>query len=102
MDPDYTEAAGITEDVDGFGVRFARLYWWPGAIHEGNGVRSTIVDEKASKEQRNALIALDSSQHGGTYSEIFAAVCPNLIEALFAPITLTVDLRLSVRERGRS
>jgi len=21
------------------GIRFARLYWWPGAIHEGNGVR---------------------------------------------------------------
>ena len=57
-------------------MRFARLYWWPGPIHEGNGVRRTIVDEKASKEQRDALIALDSGQHGGTYWEIFAAVCP--------------------------
>ena len=73
------------------GLRFAHLYWWPGPIHEGNGVRRTIVDEKASKEQRDALIALDSGQHGGTYWEIFAAVCPNLIEALFAPITLNVD-----------
>jgi hypothetical protein len=73
------------------GVRFARLYWWPGPIHEGNGVRRTIVDEKAGKEQRDALIALDGGQHGGTYWEIFAAVCPNLIEALFAPITLNVD-----------
>src|ERR1700752_989462 len=73
------------------GVRFARLYWWPGPIHEGNGVRRTIIDEKASKEQRDALIALDSGQHGGTYWEVFAAVCPNLIEALFAPITLNVD-----------
>jgi hypothetical protein len=59
------------------GVRFARLYWWPGPIHEGNGVRRTIVDEKASKEQRDALIALDSGQHGGTYWEVFADVCPN-------------------------
>jgi len=73
------------------GVRFARLYWWPGPVHEGNGVRRTIVDEKASKEQRDALIALDSGQHGGTYWEIFAAVCPNPIEALFAPITFNVD-----------
>jgi hypothetical protein len=47
--------------------------------------------EKASKEQRDALIALDSGEHGGTYWEIFAAVCPNLIEPLFAPITLNVD-----------
>ncbi len=63
------------------GIRFARLYWWPGAIHEGNGVRRTIVDEQATKEQREALIALDSGQHGGPYWEIFAAVCPNLMEA---------------------
>src|SRR5258707_2858772 len=73
------------------GIRFARLYWWPRAIHEGNGVRRTIVDEQATKEQREALIALDSGQHGGPYWEIFAAVCPNLMEAVFAPITLNVD-----------
>jgi len=54
-------------------------------------VRRTIVDEQATKEQREALIALDSGQHGGTYWEVFAAVCPNLIEPLFAPITLHVD-----------
>src|SRR5467141_2743935 len=51
----------------------------------------TIVDEQATKEQREALIALDSGQHGGPYWEIFAAVCPNLMEAVFAPITLNVD-----------
>ena len=73
------------------GVRFARLYSWPGPLWEGNGVRRTIVDEQATKEQRDALIALDSGQHGGTYWEIFAAICPNLIEALFAPITINVD-----------
>ena len=79
------------------GVRFARLYWWPGSIPEGNGVRRTIVNEQASQEQRDALIALDSAQHGGLYWEIFAAVCPNLIEALFAPITFNVD-----REKRRA
>jgi len=73
------------------GIRFARLYWWPGAIYEGNRVRRTIVDEQATKEQREALIALDSGQHGGPYWEIFAADCPNLMEAVFAPITLNVD-----------
>ena len=73
------------------GVRFARIYWWPGAIHEGNGVRRTIIDERATKDQREALIALDSGQHGGLYWEIFAAVCPNLVEPLFAPITVDID-----------
>jgi hypothetical protein len=50
-----------------------------------------VKTREHSKEQRDALIALDSGQHGGTYWEIFGAVCPNLIEALFAPITLNVD-----------
>src|SRR5258708_929114 len=40
------------------GVRFAGVAWWPGAIHEGNGVWRTIVDEQATKEQREALIFL--------------------------------------------
>ena len=78
-------------------MRFARVYSWPGAVHEGNGVRCTIIDEQATKEQRQALIALDSAQHGGLYWEIFAAVCPNLIEPLFAPITLNSD-----REKRRA
>ncbi|MEC7540066.1 MAG: DUF1326 domain-containing protein, partial [SAR324 cluster bacterium] len=28
---------------------------WPGPIHEGNGERQLIIDEKASSEQRDAL-----------------------------------------------
>jgi hypothetical protein len=79
------------------GVRFVRLYWFPGAVHEGNGVRRTIIDEQATQEQREALIALDGGRHGGPYWEIFAAVCPNLIEPPFVPITFTVD-----RERRRA
>ena len=79
------------------GVHLARIYWWPGPVHEGNGVRRTIVDEKASREQRDALIALDTGQHGGTYWEIFAAVCPTMIEPLIASISLNVD-----REKRRA
>jgi hypothetical protein len=73
------------------GARLARVIWWPGPIHEGNGVARTIVDEQTTKEQREALIALPTGQHGGTYWEIFASVCPNVLEALIAPINLTVD-----------
>ena len=73
------------------GLHFARLHWFPGPVPEGNGVRRTIIDERATPEQREALIALDSGQHGGPYWEIFAAVCPNWVEPLFAPITLEVD-----------
>ena len=98
------EAAGVFQINDGNvgscrleGVRFAGVIWWPGAIHEGNGVLRAIVDEQATKEQREALVALASGQHGGTFWEIFAAVCPNRLEPLFAPITFNVD-----REKRRA
>ena len=37
------------------GLNASMLAKWPGPIHEGNGERLVIIDEKASTEQRNAL-----------------------------------------------
>jgi hypothetical protein len=73
------------------GVRFARLYSWPGRIDQGNGTRQMIVDDGASEEQRAALDALDRGEQGGAYFEIFAAVCPDRRETLTAPIEIEVD-----------
>jgi hypothetical protein len=73
------------------GVRFGFAVHWPGAIHEGNGTRQFVVDEAASDEQRAALDALATGKHGGTYFEIFAAVCPNDREPTVAKIDLDVD-----------
>src|SRR5262249_30685685 len=56
------------------GVVFSRIYWWPRAIHEGNGVRRVIIDEQTTKEQRDALMAIESGQHCGLIWEISAAV----------------------------
>ncbi len=92
------EGIGACQINDGYfgdhrleGVRFAGVAWWPGPIHEGKGVWCTIVDEQATKAQREAIVALASGQHGGTYWEVFAAVCPNRLEPLFAPITFNFD-----------
>lgn len=73
------------------GVRYARIFWWPGPIHEANGTRQLIIDEQATSDQRAALIALVSGSHGGAIFEIFAAVCPNELEPVVAPITLQTD-----------
>jgi hypothetical protein len=72
------------------GMRFATIYSWPGAIHEGNGTRQLIVDEQATQEQRDALISMTSGTQGGANFEIFAAVCPNVLETIFAPISLQI------------
>ncbi len=73
------------------GVRFARILSWPGPIHEGNGTRQLIIDEQATQEQRDAVIALESGEQGGAYFEIFAAVCPNVLETVYVPISLEID-----------
>jgi hypothetical protein len=73
------------------GVTFAGIYSWPGRIDEGNGTRQIIVDERATAEQRAAIDALVTGSEGGTYFEIFAAVCPNQLDTLTAPIETQTD-----------
>jgi hypothetical protein len=79
------------------GVRWAQIVYWPGAIHEGNGTRQVIIDESASQEQREAIEALVSGDHGGGYLEIFASVLPNYLGAVSAAIEIGID-----RERRES
>jgi hypothetical protein len=88
-------AYGIREGTFGEtsldGVRFAELVWFPGAIHEGNGVRQTIIDESASPEQREAIEAIVLGKHGGTYFEIFASVMSTERDTVFAPVEIDAD-----------
>lgn len=78
-------------DVSLDGVRFGFAVHWPGAIHEGNGTRQFVVGEGASDEQREAIEAMATGEHGGTYFEIFASVCPNDRDPIVAPIELDVE-----------
>jgi hypothetical protein len=55
------------------------------------------IDTQAAPAQQQALLAIGSGTQGGAHWEIFAAVCPNLIEPVIAPIHLEVD-----RERRRA
>jgi hypothetical protein len=87
----YEVREGHFGDIDMAGVRWAWLVSWPGAIHEGNGSRQLIVDEGASAEQRDSMVALCGGKHGGPYFEIFATVCPDDREAISAPIAMETD-----------
>jgi hypothetical protein len=73
------------------GTRFAWVISFPGAVHEGNGTRLTVLDEGATDEQREAVVALTSGQQGGVGFEIFASVCPNEREPVVASIGLESD-----------
>jgi len=48
------------------GVTFAVGYWWPKAIHEGNGIARQYIDPSATLAQVKALEEIGSGEHGGS------------------------------------
>lgn len=82
--------------INGMGLGFAAK--WPGAIHEGNGTVLLFVDEKASREQREALLEIGSGKAGGLPFEILATTFSTLLEPQFVPFDFRLDgLNSSVR-----
>jgi hypothetical protein len=76
------------------GLRAAGVYYWPGAIHEGNGQMQLIIDERADADQRAALEAIMTGQDTdemATMWFVFSTMCPTKHEVLFAPIELDWD-----------
>lgn len=73
------------------GLKACHVMWWPGPMHEGNGNLQLIIDDSASTEQRTAMAAIYSADHGGGLFQIFEAVCPNRNDPITAPITLEIN-----------
>jgi len=73
------------------GVTFAAAYWWPGPIHGGNGILQLAIDERATPDQRAALVAIHSGKEGGTLFEIFASVVSTALDPMFVSIKFRTD-----------
>jgi hypothetical protein len=43
---------------------------WPGAIHEGNGVALTLIDDRADQRQREAIATLMKGEVGGPWGTL--------------------------------
>ncbi len=85
-------------DVDLSGIKWGGVVRWPGPIHEGNGEIVPLIDASATDEQREALLQILSGEHGDTFFEIFAAVCPTVHEPVVADFVFEFDLE---RRSGR-
>jgi hypothetical protein len=83
--------SGHFGDVDLSGLCWGAAYHWPGALHEGNGDIQPFVDERASDDQRNAILQIMSGQHGGTFFQVLAVVAPNVKEPQFCAIDFESD-----------
>ena len=73
------------------GVRYAEVFHWDGPVHEGNGWRRVIHDERSTPEQRAAVDALTDGAHGHGHFEIYSSMAPNVLEPVVAPIELEYD-----------
>ena len=73
------------------GLTYAAAYWWPGAVHEGNGIVQFAIDDHATPDQRTAILNITSGREGGTLFEIFSAVVSTVLDPIFVPIELSSD-----------
>ena len=86
---------GGFEDVSLDGLRVVGVFKWPGAIHEGRGKALLVIDERASPAQREALLTILSGQEtepGATIFNVFAATLEEVLDPLFKPIDLDIDI----------
>jgi hypothetical protein len=77
------------------GLSVAVLVAWPGAIHEGRGQCLPVIDERASPEQREALLTILSGQEsepGATVFGVFASTFEKVHEPLSKRISIELDV----------
>lgn len=78
------------------GLTFAMVAAWPKAIHMGNGEALPIVDERATAEQRNAILTIMSGQDseaGANVFQVFSGTLTKIHDPVFAPISFNADLK---------
>ncbi len=78
------------------GLNWAITVAWPGPIHMGHGEIQPIVDERASEDQRGALLRIMSGQDtvpGATFFHIFVAMCDKMHPPLFKKIDFDADMQ---------
>jgi len=85
---------GFCEDVRLDGLTVLGTFYFPRAIHHGQGVFQPIIDERADEAQRSALFYILSGedQPVGTMFQIFSVIVETIKDPLFAKIDFDWDL----------
>lgn len=104
----FCEAMGAISITSGYhgdvrldGVNLAVVFHWPGAIHEGGGKCQPVVDERASPEQREAILKIMTGQDTEPFATMFS-VFASTLEQAFDPIFTQIDFDVDVdARRGR-
>lgn len=76
------------------GLNFAGVFQWPGAVHQGDGQVLPIVEERASEDQRTAILQIMSgleTEPGSTIFNVFAATYSKVHDPVFTTIEYDGD-----------
>ena len=86
---------GYFNDIRLDGLNYVMLLQWPGEVAEGNGKQQIMIDERANADQREALRKIlhgESTAPGSTHFFVFNSTMSNVLETLFVPIDLSIDV----------
>jgi hypothetical protein len=85
---------GHCDKVSLDGLAVVGTFYFPRAIHHGQGVFQPIIDERADDAQRDALfyILSGADQKVGTMFQIFSTIVEVIKDPAFAKITFDWDL----------
>ena len=86
---------GYHGDTQLAGLDWAMPFWYPGEVAEGNGRQQFIIDERADDAQRAALGRIlngEDTVPGATIFNVLSSTFSEVLETLYAPITLEIDL----------
>ena len=78
------------------GLNWAGIFAWPGPVHLGHGEAQPIIDERATPEQRDALLKILSGQDsepGANFFQVFASTLDKVHDPLFKKIDFNVDFK---------
>lgn len=86
---------GFHDQTDLAGLNVAAVFRWPGPIHEGKGECAAFVDERASADQRAALLTImtgGDTDPMATVFAVFASTIETMYEPNFVPVHFEVDI----------
>lgn len=87
--------SGYHGDTDLGGVKFAGVFSFPGAIHQGHGEALLVIDESATPAQREAVLRIVSGQDtepGATFFQVFSSMLEKVHDPIFAKVDFDVNV----------
>ncbi len=80
------------------GLKVVGIFAWPGAIHEGRGEALAVIDERATPEQRDALLKILTGQETEPFATIFSVVA-NMTEKFHEPVFKAIEFEADQEAR---